>query len=95
VENMLEYHKVGARLLAPITFEGRSHQLPLDPLVATAKAALDGSNAAYKEDGLQVLMLTALTAFAEVSQQPCLLSRSRADIANRVLQTPKPIRPSL
>jgi transformation/transcription domain-associated protein len=68
VENNLDYRTTTSDLLAPVSFEGKRHRLVLAPLVSTACSAMEEENSSYPEDGLQVLMLSALTVFQEVSQ---------------------------
>ena len=66
VENNLEYRTTTSDLLAVISFEGKTHRLVLSPLITTACLAMEEETLAYREDGLQLLMLSALTVFQEV-----------------------------
>ncbi len=67
VENNLDYRTTTSDLVAPVSFEGKPHRLVLSPLVTTACSAMDEDNAAYRKDGLQVLMLSTITVFQDVS----------------------------
>ena len=67
VDNNLDYRTTTSDLVAPISFAGKGHQLILSPLVTTACLAMNEETHAYREDGLQVLMLSALTVFQVVS----------------------------
>ena len=73
VDNMLDYHPVEGRMQAHMSFEGKGHRLPLAYLVDTANAAAVDDHPPYQEDGLEILMLTALSVFQEVSGHcgPC------------------------
>ena len=66
VENDLDYRITTSDLVAQISLEGKTHQLVLSPLITTANTALIDDNLAYQENGLQILMLSALTVFKEV-----------------------------
>jgi len=67
VENLLEYYPPATRVTATITLEQKRHKLPLGSLVKTAKSALYDDSPVYRDDGLQVLILSALTMLEEVS----------------------------
>ncbi|ODN82926.1 hypothetical protein L202_01173 [Cryptococcus amylolentus CBS 6039] len=63
VYDNLEYQLLSDKITMPITFEGSHHQLELMSLVQTAGMAIDDDAEMLKEDGLQVLMYSALTVF--------------------------------
>lgn len=68
VHDNLEYRLLSDRLVVPITFEGTRHQLDLTPLVNSAGKAIDNEADLLREDGLQVLMYSALTIFEKVCE---------------------------
>ncbi|WWC98567.1 hypothetical protein V866_005459 [Kwoniella sp. B9012] len=70
VDTVLEYNLFTDRLNAPITFDGSRHQLQLAPLVSTASTVLADEGQILREDGLQVLMYSALTIFQENAPSP-------------------------
>nr|XP_019007357.1 transformation/transcription domain-associated protein [Kwoniella pini CBS 10737]OCF46138.1 transformation/transcription domain-associated protein [Kwoniella pini CBS 10737] len=70
VDTILEYDLFTDRLIAPITFDGSRHRLQLAPLVITASAVLGEQGQVLSEDGLQVLMYSALTIFQQDAPSP-------------------------
>lgn len=70
VHDNLEYRLLSDRLVVPITFEGTRHQLDLTPLVNSAGKAIDNEADLLREDGLQVLMYSALTIFEKGAPGP-------------------------
>ena len=66
VENDLDYQTTTSDLVAPVSFEGKGHRLLLSPLVTTACTAVREENKTNREDGLRILILSALTVFQEV-----------------------------
>lgn len=68
VENMLEWENPATQVTTTITLEDKGHKLSLGSLVRTSKACLAEDNAIYRDDGLQVLMLSALSMLQEVSR---------------------------
>nr|XP_018259603.1 transformation/transcription domain-associated protein [Kwoniella dejecticola CBS 10117]OBR81761.1 transformation/transcription domain-associated protein [Kwoniella dejecticola CBS 10117] len=63
VDTVLEFELFADRLVAPISFDGSRHRLQLVPLISTASATLRDEAQVLREDGLQVLMYSALTIF--------------------------------
>lgn len=55
-------------MFAPITFEGKTQQTRLGPLIAVSRDALREDKGTYATDALEMLMNSALSTFAEVSQ---------------------------
>lgn len=69
VHDNLEYRLLADRLVVPIAFEGTRHLLDLTPLVNSAGKAIDNEADLLREDGLQVLMYSALTIFEKVCEK--------------------------
>ncbi|WVQ85959.1 hypothetical protein IAT38_008127 [Cryptococcus sp. DSM 104549] len=70
VHDPLQCQLLTDKMHAPITFEGTQHQLELSPLVVTAGKALEEETDVLREDGLQVLMYSALTIFEKSTPNP-------------------------
>ncbi|WVR08546.1 hypothetical protein IAU60_005601 [Kwoniella sp. DSM 27419] len=70
VETALDYKVLGDRLVAPITFDGHRHQLQLGLLASAASSVVLDETQLLREDGLQVLMYSALTIFEEDAPNP-------------------------
>ncbi|KAK4687186.1 transformation/transcription domain-associated protein, partial [Tremellales sp. Uapishka_1] len=70
VENLLAYKTPDAEISTIISFEEKVHQLPLSPLVEVSGKAIGNEIEMYREDGLQVLMLSALVVFQEDGANP-------------------------
>ena len=79
VEYILEYSPPNSHITLPISFEDKSHDLALDRMVDTADKAVGDDNALYRRDGLQVLMLSALAMFQDVSSDHVRVSGKDED----------------
>lgn len=73
VDKQLDFRVPGWDLMTSISFEGRSHRMSLALPVQTAGIAIAKDALASQEDGLQVLILTVLTVFQDVSEMTRLL----------------------
>ncbi|KAL1410016.1 transcription-associated protein 1 [Vanrija albida] len=65
VENLLEYKPTPGDITAPISFEGKRSRFELDPLVAAADEAIKQKLDVCQDDGLEVLMFSALEVLHE------------------------------
>ncbi|ORY26601.1 putative histone acetyltransferase [Naematelia encephala] len=70
VELNLEYRDAAGELTAPVSFDGAGGRIKLSPLVKSAGAAIEGELVEYRDDGLQILMNSALTIFQEDAPSP-------------------------
>lgn len=61
VENLLEYRSCPDDLKAPISFDGKRSNFELTPLVSAADMAVTQQVEAVQDDGLEVLMLSAMS----------------------------------
>ena len=83
VENNLDYQTSTSDLVAPLSFEGKGHRLLLSPLVTTACMAVKEENQTNREDGLRILILSALTVFQEVRCSFTILAHLRTCLSLR------------
>ncbi|WVQ95626.1 hypothetical protein IAU59_002724 [Kwoniella sp. CBS 9459] len=70
VDTVLDYKLFSDRLESSISFDGTRHQLQLGPLISTATTVLGTEGQVLREDGLQVLMYSAMTIFQEGAPNP-------------------------
>ena len=66
VENLLEYAKSSADLSIPLGFDGREQKFSLASSVNAAAAVIKDNDAGYRQDALQILMVSVMTIFQEV-----------------------------
>ena len=67
VDLELDWGRIDSGLICQVTMEGKNHRLALNPLIKTASDAVVKDEENFRDDGLQVLMLSAMTAFQDVS----------------------------
>ncbi|BEJ12109.1 hypothetical protein CspHIS471_0205690 [Cutaneotrichosporon sp. HIS471] len=70
VENLLDYREDANDLTAPISFEGKRSTFPLAPLIDAADQAMSDNLAVCEVDGLDALMLSAMTRLHQEKQEP-------------------------
>ena len=67
VDLELDWKRLDADLSCQVTLEGKAHRMALSPIVKAASDAVKQDSENYRDDGLQLLMLTAMSAFQDVS----------------------------